>query len=560
MKNTLFLVSGGAKGITAECVVKLAQVYGGQYILLGRSIIDFNEPVWAKDNNNDNELKKGAMTEIQAAGGKPTPMAVEKRTNAILAKREVEGTLQAIKQAGGQAWYLSTDIVNMDITNLQYQISLITPLPITGIIHGAGALADKLIEKKTWQDFELVYSTKIKGLQNLLRCVSPEKLKYLILFSSVAGFYGNVGQTDYSLANEILNKSAYLFKKQYPTCHVVSMNWGPWDGGMVTPELKKAFADRGVEVIPIPVGTQILADELKNNGEVQVVVGSGLTTRLKGSIDTETLQTYRLHRRLSLDLYPFLNDHTIQKHAVLPMAFVIVWVSNVCEARFPGYRCSSFDNMQVFKGIVFDDTLADEYVLDLQEVVKNEHEIIIEGKIWSKLEHTLANKIHYTIKVRLVRSMNAKNDTEIDNKILKSYITKKSDNPYKTKLLFHGPVFQGVQNYNFQDESHVLMDCQLPLVQSDTKFMKDTKTLDVMLQGIVFWVGHFKQARSLPLECQHGEFYRDINFGEQFYVSINIKNITDMNLTADIDALDANGYLFARMVNAKVTISKQLTW
>ncbi len=95
-----------------------------------------------------------------------------------------------------------------------------------------------------------------------MRCVTPSQLNYLVLFSSVVGFYGNVGQSDYAIANEILNKSAHLVKRNYPQSHVVAINWGPWDSGMVSPELKQAFAERNIETIPVAVLAQMLVDEL----------------------------------------------------------------------------------------------------------------------------------------------------------------------------------------------------------------------------------------------------------------------------------------------------------
>ncbi|GIT03230.1 MAG: hypothetical protein CM1200mP28_04890 [Deltaproteobacteria bacterium] len=111
------------------------------------------------------------------------------------------------------------------------------------MIHGAGVLADKLIEKKTSADFDKVCSTKINGIDALLKCVNQKKLTHLLMFSSAAGFYGNAGQSDYAVANESLNRIALLFKKKYPKCHVTSFNWGPWEGGMVTPELKRLFEE-----------------------------------------------------------------------------------------------------------------------------------------------------------------------------------------------------------------------------------------------------------------------------------------------------------------------------
>ena len=102
----------------------------------------------------------------------------------------------------------------------------------------------------------------MKGLQTLLKVIDESKLTRLILFSSAAGFFGNAGQSDYAAANEVLNQYAIQFSQNLPECQVVSFNWGPWEGGMVTPQLKEHFAKLGVPMIPLDIGAQMLADEL----------------------------------------------------------------------------------------------------------------------------------------------------------------------------------------------------------------------------------------------------------------------------------------------------------
>jgi NAD(P)-dependent dehydrogenase (short-subunit alcohol dehydrogenase family) len=276
--STVFVVSGGARGITAQCTIRLAQEYRCRWILLGRSPLINPEPDWAIGFEQEADLKKQIMRSLAEQGEKPTPLAVQKLYKKISASREIIHTLKTLEEVGSQAEYLKVDIT--DITTLQPQLVAATERlgPVTGIIHGAGNLADKLIEKKTPEDFETVYAAKVTGLENLLTCIPPKQLDYLVLFSSVAGFYGNAGQTDYAIANEILNKSAHLIKQKYPDCHVVSINWGPWDSGMVTPELKKIFAQRQIEVIPIEVGAQLLVEELQDRHRetVQVLMESPL--------------------------------------------------------------------------------------------------------------------------------------------------------------------------------------------------------------------------------------------------------------------------------------------
>lgn len=277
-RNSLFLVSGGAKGVTAKCVIELARHYQCRFILLGRSSVEGELPEWVKSCANDQELQQQLMREIQAKGEKPSLGVIRSRIGEIKSKLEVEETLTAIRQAGGDAVYLSADITNPD--KLKAALAPVSEQfgSITGLIHGAGVLADKYLEKKTIEDFQRVFTTKVRGLEALMSVVNPAMLKHLVLFSSTAGFYGNEGQADYAVANEILNRFACLFKNRSPESQVIAFNWGPWDGGMVTPELKKKFAEKNIFVIPVQGGAETLVDELARGERPapQIVVGSSM--------------------------------------------------------------------------------------------------------------------------------------------------------------------------------------------------------------------------------------------------------------------------------------------
>ena len=240
--SSVILASGGGKGITAQCVIKLAQHTRCKFILLGRSSIEGVMPDYAGNGSDDAQLKRRIMEHLQTRGEKPTPQKVQKLFKAVASRKEIEKTLQAIQNAGGQAEYISVDVTNGTALREKLAEPVQRLGAITGIIHGAGSLADKLIEKKTAKDFETVYSPKVKGLENLLACVPVDQLDFLVLFSSIVAFYGNIGQSDYAIANEVMDKSAHIIKRIHPRCRVISINWGPWDAGMVTPELKKTFA------------------------------------------------------------------------------------------------------------------------------------------------------------------------------------------------------------------------------------------------------------------------------------------------------------------------------
>src|SRR5262249_48757358 len=141
-------------------------------------------------------------------------------------------------------------------------------------IHGAGVIEDRLIVDKTDEQFADVYGTKVYGLRNLVRATANDPLRAVALFSSSTGRFGRAGQDDYAVANEVLNKMAQRESKRRTGCRVVAINWGPWDGGMVTPSLARQFEREGIGLIPLKDGAQFILAELSAaTGPVEVVAG-----------------------------------------------------------------------------------------------------------------------------------------------------------------------------------------------------------------------------------------------------------------------------------------------
>ncbi|MFB2769942.1 SDR family NAD(P)-dependent oxidoreductase [Pelatocladus sp. BLCC-F211] len=559
-QSQVFLVSGGAKGITAQCVIKLAQSYQCKFILLGRSPVD-PEPVWAEGCLTEGELKKRIMDDFIARGEKPTPAMVQKKYKAISSRREIQATLRAIEEAGGQAEYLSVDIT--DATLLQEQVTTAVERlgAVTGIIHGAGNLADKRIENKSERDFEIVYTAKVAGLENLLRCVSPSQLHYLVLFSSVVGFYGNIGQSDYAIANEILNKSAHLVKRNYPNCHVVAINWGPWDSGMVTPELKKAFAERGIQTIPIEVGTQMFVDELApvNQQTTQVIIGSPLIYIPQSS--NPDLKKYRIQRRLILVDNPFLQDHVIAGRPVLPATCALTWIANTCEQLYPGYQSFSCSNFKVLKGIIFEETQPIEYILDLQEISKNDvDEIYFDAKIWSKnLEDK--TRYHFSSQLKIKQQIPVFPHYDSSNLKQEEIILGSSKSLYQNGALslFHGSCFQGVKTILNTSPEKITIECALSNVEEIKQGQFPVKTFnpyiaDVQIHALWLWTQYFHQQGCLPSEIKTFEQFAPIPFDQIFYVSCEVKSKTESSVIADVIAHDNQGKIYNRMIGAKGTI------
>ncbi len=567
-KNDVFLVTGGGRGITAQCAIRLAERYGGTYILMGRSPLEATEPAWAAGCDDEAALKSRAIAALRDGGARPKPAEVQRAVDRVLAQREIVGTLRAIEAAGGAATYLSADV--NDAGALRAALAPVRDR-VTGILHGAGVLADKRIEQKTAADFDRVYGTKVRGLQAVLDCIPPEQLRHLALFSSVAGFYGNAGQADYALANEALNKLAHRLQREYPACHVVAVDWGPWDGGMVTPELKQVFAERHVAVIPVDVGTAMLADELaRETPAAQIVIGGALLPSAREP--SPDLRSYRIHRALTLDANPFLRDHVIGGKAVLPTVCAVGWMINACENLYPGYTFARVDDYRALKGIVFDDTLAEDYILDLRETATSAEELRFDALISSAANGK--SRYHYKAQVTLRRSRmqdagsrmqeSANYELQIGIQNPKSKIQNLAgETLYADHTLFHGPSFRGVEEALAISEEGLTLRCCLPEAPPEVQGQFPVQSFnpyltDVQLQSLLIWAKKMRGVVGLPLRIQKGEQFRQVQFGEVAYATLTVQSVTDHSLVADVIVHDEEGDLCSRVTGAEITLSARL--
>ena len=276
--SDVVVVSGGARGVTATTMIELAGASGATFVLLGRSVLA-DEPASCAGATTDAEVKKALLSDSLAAGEKIDPKELSWRAQGVLAAREVRATIASIANVGGKARYIAVDITDQPAVAAAFDSIRAQEGPITGVVHGAGVLADKLIAEQSDEAFHKVFTTKVKGLQVLLDATAADQLKVLCLFSSVAAHSGNRGQAAYAIANEVLNKVASTERaRRGSSCVVKALGWGPWDGGMVTPALKAHFEEMGVSLIGLDEGAKALVDEIASSqvGEVELVLGGGL--------------------------------------------------------------------------------------------------------------------------------------------------------------------------------------------------------------------------------------------------------------------------------------------
>jgi polyketide-type polyunsaturated fatty acid synthase PfaA len=564
-KESVFVVSGGAKGVTSKCVIALAKAHKCGFVLLGRSELNDSEPAWAESCQDEASLKTAAMAELKAKGEKPTPVLVQKFINPVLSQREIKSVIGEIEKTGGRASYLACDVCDKKALAKGLKAAEKELGEISGLVHGAGVLADKLIENKTIEDFNAVFDTKIGGLASLLAFVDLKNLKHLVLFSSAAGFFGNPAQSDYAMANDILNKVAMIIQSHHKDCRVLSFNWGPWDGGMVTPQLKKLFESRGVELISLEGGAELFVDYLsaQKGKHAQVLVGSSMEAA--ASEDFSQKKSLKFEKKILLRRVmnsvdnPFLEAHKIAGQAVLPIVCSAAWHASGAKSCFPDLNFSSLKNVQVFKGLTFDDAKDQAFFQEISFSKEEDGAIELVSRIFSENEGKPCN--HYGASVVLSANKAAaqsnsslliENDEEIGD----------AEVFYEDGTLFHGKGFRLLDDLIKDDESFMVFDSEVAEFSAkeqgqfpETEF--NHFSMDALLQACLVWAKSHKGLPSLPLKVGEFNYFRALE-EEEFFISLKVNDQSTSKMVCDLFCHNKKGELYAEMRGAEITMSKQL--
>ena len=284
-EKDVILVTGGARGITAEVTKSLIQKTGARFLLLGR----------------------------------------------------LPHTESWIEELGQErVRYFAVDLLDEPAI----EALGLSRYGITLMIHGAGVEISKNLVNKSDEEFASVLGIKAGGLERILSRLDPETLRGVIQFSSVVSYVGNNGQADYAAANGILNGTLLS------GIPALSIAWSAWDGvGMATRGVvKQIFETRGVKMIPLGAGIEVFERMLAGflasppRGTTRTAV-FGATKGyqsadelLLASPPPIPLSQYRLSNpegllelemAVNLERHSFLKDHSFGGNVVTPACIML---------------------------------------------------------------------------------------------------------------------------------------------------------------------------------------------------------------------------------------------
>jgi len=372
-KDTVFLITGAAGSIVSAITADLASASGGVFHLLDLTPKpDASNPDLRRLAGDREGLKRDIFERLKTHGERATPALVEKEMAVLERTHAALTALEAVQRAGGSVHYHSVNLLDAEgVAGVMKEVAA-TSGRIDVLVHAAGLEVSHLLPDKKPAEFDLVFDVKSDGWFNLLANLGGMHLGAAVVFSSIAGRFGNGGQTDYSSANDLLCKSISGFRTSRPGTRGIAIDWTAWSGigmaarGSIPAVMKQA----GIDMLAPEAGIPYVRRELVGGGFGEVVVGQRLGIMLQefdesGGLDlgkagraaagfgvmTGKVTGMGLYSGLTVETtldpaeQPFLFDHQINGIPVLPGVMGIEALAEAARLLFPERQIGAIENV-----------------------------------------------------------------------------------------------------------------------------------------------------------------------------------------------------------------------
>ena len=173
---------------------------------------------------------------------------------------DAQAVVDALRADGVAVRVARVDVADRDaVRALVAEIEAAGP-PLRGVFHAAGVTDDAFLVDHTWPQTARVLAAKVDGAHHFHAATRGLDLDHFVLFSSVAGVFGAVGQGAYAAGNAALD--ALAARRRAEGLAALSVAWGPWAETGLAAQLDDAWhaqmRRRGLDSIPVEDGLDAL--------------------------------------------------------------------------------------------------------------------------------------------------------------------------------------------------------------------------------------------------------------------------------------------------------------
>ena len=570
-EQKVVLATGGARGVTAESLRVLARP-GTTLVLTGRT-------QWVEEDEglrellDETQLRTHFIERVRQGELQWSPSEIRREIGLIQAVREIKANCSDFEERGAQVLYRPVDVTDeKSLASLVEEVSESWG-PINVIVHGAGVIDDRALQEKSGDDWDRVVETKVLGFLLLAKYAVSTALQSFTVFSSVAGRFGNAGQTDYATANELLNRLAVQLQSDLgDQVGVHALCWGPWAGsafgqGMVSSSVEERFQAMGVELINPKEGQSAFARETFASmaGPVEVVLGEGpweekesaltrvgpdarrslgsagpegpllSTTQVSwnGSVGSVQLRVDQRHR--------YLADHSIDGCPVVPAAVVLEAIAESAALLWPDSLVARVEEFQLLSGLQVETFPLS---LEIEGRPSESEPSVVDVRVFSERVKGRALRPHYRARVVLAERLRGAQKQDWKPASRPELEAKE----FYRRDLFHGPLFHVIRSVSDLEKGRVRARFArsnpaqwVDGAPSEQGWIFDPGWVDGVAQLAIIWARAFRGEVALPAGIASIERFAE-KLPDEFEVEFVLDDQAESPLIrADVWAWDEAG-------------------
>ncbi len=546
--DSVVVVTGAAGSIVSAITADLAAASAGTFHLLDLTPTpDRDDPDLVAFRTDRNGLKSTIAGRMKAAGEHATPVAIERELARIERLAAALTAVQAVEAAGGTVHYHSVDLTDADGVAAVMDDVRERSGRIDVLLHAAGLEISRNLPEKEPREYDLVFDVKSDGWFNVFHAAQDMPIGTAVVFSSVAGRFGNQGQTDYSAANDLLCKITSSFRRTRPDTRGLALDWTAWGGiGMATRgSIPKIMEMAGVQMLPPEAGVAWIRRELTSGTVDSEVIVAGVLGMMaaeyddQGGVDTSTLTgdahgpmvgtaSMSVHHGIVVETtldpieQPFLNDHRIDGTAVLPGVMGMEAFAETASLLVPGARVSAVDDVTFAAPLKF--FRNEPRTITVQAVVHPDGAgLVAECQLLAERllpgSDTPQRTVHFTGRVRFdtdeVEITDGSVQSEFGAVSEPSGPTLSAETVYS--FYFHGPAYQVVDSA-WRSESTAVAALVDPLpdnhVPAELPLVTAPRLVELCFQAAGLWQAGREDRLALPMQVGRAQVVGDVDAAE----------------------------------------------
>ena len=463
------LVTGGAKGITAECALAFAKATGVKMALLGSSSV----PKVEDDCEINTTLKRFHTLGLEA----------QYYACDLLDEVSVSSTIDKIKDDLGE---------------------------VTGVIHGAARNSPKPLSYVSVDAAKEEVAPKVNGAINLLSHFEDKSLKMFLSLTSIIGVSGMIGNGWYGFSNEVLDLLVAQYGQRHKETKLVSIAYSVWGETGMGAKMGSTdyLAKMGIMAIPTQDGVERFLELILKDAPTRQVV---VTAKLEGLDTWSTKELHKPHSNRYLEniiyaypevnvisqvhLHPntdsYLNDHVWKGSLLFPTVFGLEAMSQVVAYMMgiDHFENLKIENINLERPIVVhpSDGISIQINALALERVKGEHKKI---KVFISTEKSHFKTEHFSATFILDGAENFTKNTEGLAEFSKKRLDIDVKKDLYSWLLFQGPKFQRLTDFYQIDNDTAIYDASTQDGEEKEWMLGSPYVRDALLQSVQPMVPH----------------------------------------------------------------------